>query len=294
MKRKTSKKRKKSARRLPVKGIALIVGTFIFLAAIAVSVAWLTGKEPSIVKQFLPQPKQATPITPRNVPQPKPQPLHRALPITPMVGSSVPQVQHDYLLPPIQNDMAPVIHNIPTKEKVVFLTIDDGIVTNPEDAQLMQTAHVKATFFLVHRFINNDWNFFSDLAQQTGSDIENHSYDHYQLPGKSYDVQQQDICSNADAFAQWFGRRPTLFRPSGGGYDATTQKAAADCGMRAIVLWDATINNGTIRYQHGSMQPGDIVLMHFRSTFAEDLNAFAKAAQAAGLQPELLSNWASQ
>jgi peptidoglycan/xylan/chitin deacetylase (PgdA/CDA1 family) len=292
MKKKAShKKGKKTQKSWPFKQLCLCVGVLVFLAAVACGIAWATGYEPSFMKQYFVASKQSVRAGP--VPVPKPQPTVKSQVTASPLTIAVPKVQHDYQFPPIQQDMAPITSRIPTKEKVVFLTIDDGIVTNPKDAQLMQTEHVKATFFLVHRFISTDWNFFSDLAQQTGSDIQNHSYDHYQLPGKSYDFQKQDICNNADAFLQWFGKRPNLFRPSGGGYDATTQKAAADCGMRAIILWDATVNNGVVRYQRGSMQPGDIVLMHFRSTFAEDLTAFAKAAKAAGLQPELLVDWAN-
>lgn len=201
---------------------------------------------------------------------------------------------HDYTVPPVANGVVPVIRKIPTTEKVAFLTIDDGIVANPLDAQLMQAANARATFFLVHRFIDTDYTFFEDLASRTRSDIENHSYDHYLLTNLTYDQQKEDICKNADAFTGWFGKRPLLFRPSGGAYNDTTLHAAADCGMKALVMWDASINNGVIKYQDGSkMQPGDIVLMHFRATFSEDLNAFVQGARSSGLQPELLINWLS-
>ncbi len=199
---------------------------------------------------------------------------------------------HGYTVPPVVNGTVPVITRIPTTEKVAFLTIDDGIVTNPTDAQLMQAGNVKATFFLVYRFINTDYSFFNDLASRTGSDIENHTYDHYLLTNLTYDQQKVDICKNADIFSSWFGKRPVLLRPSGGAYNTTTLQAAADCGMKAVVMWDASINNGVIKYQNGTkMQPGDIVLMHFRSTFQEDLNAFVQGANNAGLQPDLLVNW---
>lgn len=199
---------------------------------------------------------------------------------------------HDYTIPLVANGAVPIIRRVPTSEKVAFLTIDDGIVTNPSDAQLMQAGNAKATFFLVYRFINTDYAFFNDLAARTGSDIENHTYDHYLLTNLTYDQQKADICKNADQFSAWFGKRPVLLRPSGGAYNDTTLHAAADCGMKALVLWDASINNGAIKYQNGAkMQPGDIVLMHFRATFQEDLAAFVRAANSAGLQPELLVDW---
>jgi len=198
---------------------------------------------------------------------------------------------HDYTIPPITDGAVPVISRIPTKQPVVFLTIDDGIVAEPDDAQLMQAAHVKATFFLVYRFIKDDPSFFANLSAQTGSDIQNHSYDHYVMTNLTYEQQKIDICKNADIFAEWYGKRPVLFRPSGGAYNDNTLRAAAACGMKALVLWDATVNNGEIAYQGDGMHAGDIVLMHFRSAFAEDLQAFVAAAHAAGLQPDLLINW---
>lgn len=227
------------------------------------------------------QPQQPEQQTASAAPQPQP------------VTTSQPS-SHDYTIPAIQDGMVPVINRIPTKQPVVFLTIDDGIVTNPGDTQLMQASRTKATFFLVYRFIKSDPSFFANLSQQTGSDIQNHSYDHYLLTNLTYDQQKTDICQNADIFTEWFGKRPVLFRPSGGAYNSDTLRAAAACNMKALVMWDASINNGAIAYQNGHMHAGDIVLMHFRSTFAEDLNAFVTAARAAGLQPDLLVNWVSQ
>lgn len=211
---------------------------------------------------------------------------------TPTRPSATTPAQSDYPIPPVTNGAVPVIDHISLPRPVVFLTIDDGIVTSPDDATLMQAAHTKATFFLVYRFIRNNPSFFADLAARTGSDIQNHSFDHYVMTNLTYDQQRIDICKNADILAEWYGRRPVFFRPSGGAYNETTLRAAADCGMKALVLWDATIDNGTIQYQTGhTLQPGDIVLMHFRSTFAEDLQAFVHAVQDAGLQPDLLVNW---
>jgi hypothetical protein len=69
------------------------------------------------------------------------------------------------------------------------------------------------------------------------------------------------------------------------------RKAAYDCGMKAVVTWMETINNGALQYQIGDkLRPGDIVLMHFRPTFVKDVQAFVDAAKTAGLHAELLEN----
>ena len=219
------------------------------------------------------------------------QSLNTAIP-PPPAPPTPQQPAHDYTIPPVQNGMVPVISRIPTKEPVVFLTIDDGITQLPGNLAAMQANHDVATFFLVYRFIKNNPSYFVDLSKATGSDIENHTYDHYLQTGLSYVQQQQDICKGADTDASLFGRRPILFRPPGGAYNTDTQKAAAVCGMQALIMWDATVNNGSLQYQRGrQLQPGDVVLMHFRTTFTEDMNAFVAAEKQARLHTDLLENW---
>jgi peptidoglycan/xylan/chitin deacetylase (PgdA/CDA1 family) len=112
------------------------------------------------------------------------------------------------------------------------------------------------------------------------------------MSGMSYEEQKSEICDQADAFAKAYGRRPVLFRPPGGDYDYTTQLAAAACGMKAVVNWIAKANGGSMQYQIGNkLRPGDIVLMHFRPEFKQDMQAFIDAMDASGLHTELLENW---
>ncbi len=277
-------KRPKTYHLLPVAAalIVLAVAAFGLRHSIASLIAPAAGLEPPITA--------GTPDAEDALPSPvvTAQPGGESSP----TSSEATQSGRDYRFPAVQDGMVPIVSRIPTKEHVVFLTIDDGIVANPGDARLMKANGVKATFFLVYRFIKRDPGFFAGLAQVTGSDIENHSYDHYILTNLGYDQQKLDICQNADVITQWFGSRPMLFRPSGGAYDSDTRRAAASCGARALIMWDGAINNGRLRVQSGrGLRPGDIVLMHFRTTFSEDLMAFVTAAKAAGLQPDLLVNW---
>ena len=203
------------------------------------------------------------------------------------------QPAHDYVIPPVQNGIVPVIYGIPTKLPVIFLTIDDGIYKEPGDLAIMKAYKLKASFFLVQRFISDEPSFFTTLSTQTGSLIEDHSYDHYLQTNLSLAQQTQDICSDADYIIQISGRRPVLFRPPGGDYNVETQEAAASCGMKALVMWDVVLDNGIFQYQYAGdkLHPGDIVLIHFSTTFSEDIAAFVAAAKAQGLQFDLLENW---
>ncbi|HWO67646.1 MAG TPA: polysaccharide deacetylase family protein, partial [Umezawaea sp.] len=117
---------------------------------------------------------------------------------------------------------------------------------------------------------------------------------HPNLSGKPYETQKQEICGNADFLAGTFGVRPTLFRPPFGNHDVTTRRAAADCGMSAIVLWTASVNDGVVQFQAGDkLNAGDIVLMHFRNSFAEDYLAFLNRARQDGLTPVVLDDFLS-
>lgn len=199
----------------------------------------------------------------------------------------------DYVLPPIENGEVPVISSIPTQQKVVFLTIDDGAYKSPSVAGIMKKNNIKASLFLSRTFIDSDPDFFQQLITQ-GSSVENHtlSHDINMTTNLNYDGQVQEICGMTDYIEQQYGRRPLLFRPPGGTYDETTRQAAANCGMKALVDWTAKANGGSMQYQVGQeLHPGDIVLMHFRPEFAHDMQAFVDAKNKAGLQTELLEDW---
>lgn len=200
----------------------------------------------------------------------------------------------DFTIPPIVNGLAPVLTTIPTTHPVVFLGIDDGHAKLPFDLPLMQADHIKASLYLADSAIKENPAFFKSFIT-AGSLVENHTVTHPNLSRMTYAQQKQEICGEADIQQEQFGRRPILFRPPGGDYNQNTRRAAADCGMKAIVLWIAKANGGSMQYQVGaSLRPGDIVLMHFRSEFAQDLQAFTTAEHAAGLHTVLLEDWLSQ
>ena len=198
----------------------------------------------------------------------------------------------DNSIPPITGGLAPVISTIPTNEPVVFLGIDDGAIKQQSDFSMMQQNNIKASLFLANVFIKDNPQFFTQF-QAEGSVIEDHTLNH-PIPFNQLNYSQQvsEICGQADLEQQEFGKRPTLFRPPGGAYNIDTQRAAATCGMKAVVLWIAKANGGSMQYQVGNeLHPGDIVLMHFRPVFQADMQAFIDAQNAAGLHTELLENW---
>ena len=173
--------------------------------------------------------------------------------------------------------------SLPPKGREIYIGIDDGTIRNPADFQLLRRHSWPLTFFIPKVQLDEDVEFWK-TAISTGGKLEDHTVDHPALAGHDVDFQTQEICDQADEAKLQLGRRPVLFRPPYGSYDQTTLDAAKTCGMRAVVLWDATVNSGVIRTQHGGpLEPGDIVLMHFRSTFAEDFGAVMAQVEQQGL-----------
>jgi peptidoglycan/xylan/chitin deacetylase (PgdA/CDA1 family) len=188
-------------------------------------------------------------------------------------------------------DSVAYLHRIPTDQKVAFLTIDDGFLKTPEAPELIAAAGVPVTLFLTTDAIRDDPAYFRPMVD-AGAVVEAHTVTHAGLRGRSYEFQRREICDSADQLGAWFLRRPTLFRPPFGEKDATTLRAARDCGMTAAFMWTETVHKGKVRYQEGTtVQPGDIILMHFREAFRADFVAALKAIHRAGLTPALLEDY---
>ncbi|MDQ6648659.1 MAG: polysaccharide deacetylase family protein [Actinomycetota bacterium] len=174
------------------------------------------------------------------------------------------------------------------------MTIDDGWVREPTGHDLLVREHPPVTLFLTNAAWRADRLYFRDLVQ-AGGVVADHTMTHPDLTKLSYARQKAEICQAAAGDEEEFGVRPTLFRPPFGAINAATLRAAADCGMGHVVLWSAAVNDGRVDVDGSPvLRPGDIVLMHFRTTFHQDLTAlFDKMAQA-GLKPARLEDYLSQ
>lgn len=187
---------------------------------------------------------------------------------------------------------AKVIYKVDTQDRVAFLTIDDGATRLPDMAEILRRNGVKATFFLTNSYVRQDPEFYRRLRDETGSAIENHTQTHPNLKGRSLEAQREEIGPVSDTYAGEFGARPTLFRPPFGNFDDNTLKAAGEAGAKWLVQWGSEIINGTVHFSGPrEFRPGSIVLMHFRPTFEQDVQAFVDQARANNLTPALLTDY---
>jgi peptidoglycan/xylan/chitin deacetylase (PgdA/CDA1 family) len=166
--------------------------------------------------------------------------------------------------------LAPAYHRLPINDKVIFLGIDDGIVRDPQVLALLQQARIPITVFLTKPYGTADPAFWH-AVQATGATIEDHTITHPFLTHLSPAGQRHEICDLLDSYQQMFGRRPTLFRPPYGDYNDSVRAIAASCGLRAVVMWSGSTNDGRVDFQAPPIHPGDILLMHWRTDLLVNL-----------------------
>ncbi|MFF4093275.1 polysaccharide deacetylase family protein [Streptomyces sp. NPDC001834] len=161
--------------------------------------------------------------------------------------------------------LPPVFTTVPTEDRVVFLTMDDGAEKDPELLRMMDELDIPYSAFLSDDEVRGNYGYFGE-AQRLGVTLNNHTLSHPYLPGLSYEEQKREICGQQDLIEKQFGKRPVLFRPPYGNYDADTLRIAKSCGIKAVPLWNAEAFPDRMEWREGDgkLRPGDIILTHFR------------------------------
>ncbi|MEU7055214.1 polysaccharide deacetylase family protein [Streptomyces sp. NPDC046197] len=217
---------------------------------------------------------EEVPLTPPPPPETKPR-------ITARAGFEVDH-QEDWHLPP-------VFTTVPTRNRVVFLTIDDGSEKDPAFLQMMRDLKIPYTAFLSNYLVKDDYGYFRKM-QAYGNTLNNHTLHHPYLPGLSYEEQEREICDMQDIMQRQFGKRPKVFRPPYGNYNENTLRAAKFCGIRYAPIWneEVFVDHWEYREDDQRMRPGDIVLTHFRGrsdwngTMVDDMRRFLNKVTADG------------
>ncbi|KUN08630.1 polysaccharide deacetylase [Streptomyces yokosukanensis] len=176
-----------------------------------------------------------------------PRPAARALALAPQTaGRALPRV----------------VDHVPTRDRVVFLTYDDGAEKDPRFVDMVRELRLPVSVFLTDTAAGPDYGHFARL-RELGAGIQNHTLDHRVLAGLPYAGQRAEICGQQARLRSRLGARPRLFRPPYASYDTTTLRAAADCGISALVLWRAAMTPTDLVYPHGKhhLRPGDIILV---------------------------------
>ncbi|MET8623161.1 polysaccharide deacetylase family protein [Kitasatospora sp. NPDC004669] len=161
----------------------------------------------------------------------------------------------------------PVISDVKTSDKVVFITLDDGAEKDPKFVEMLTDLKVPITMFLTKDIVKNDYGYFKPL-QALGNHIQNHTVTHPVMSKLPADKQKAEICDDQAALTQQYGTAPLLFRPpfGDGANTPMLNTSVQQCGPRAIVLWRESMQIHDMQYQAADkkLKPGDIILAHFR------------------------------
>lgn len=163
-----------------------------------------------------------------------------------------------------------VIRSLPVKERVVFITIDDGWFPSAPLLQLMRQEHLPVTAFLTQKAAQKYPDYWKDFIAAGGS-IENHTFSHPNLTGLEPTALKEQI-NKPMAYYRSLGASPFLFRPPYGAYNQSVCQAVYSAGISDLVLWNAVMEDGALKtYKKGRLEPGSIILMHWTPDLANQL-----------------------
>ena len=182
-----------------------------------------------------------------------------------------------------------VLYRLPVKKKVVFITIDDGGFISDALVRYLNTNHIPVTSFVMPEPLVWQWGQFRRIKSMT---FENHSNTHGHMRRMSFAQQKEEICRARNIIRRKTKSSPILFRPPGGDWNDTTKLAMAACGVRYLVLWDAIADDQIIRMRPSwKLLPGDIILMHYRTSLISSLEWLMDQIRHDGLKPALLRDF---
>jgi len=160
-----------------------------------------------------------------------------------------------------------VFSHVPLTDKVVFVTIDDGIEKDPAFIQMVKDFQVPITISLADVLIKDDYAYFEKLYATGYVSIQNHTVDHpLDMPALSASQQLYEIAAQQEKLRHEYGVTPYIFRPPGGNYNETTIASTSQAGLKGLMLWKEAMQITDMQYQTSvhKLNPGDIILCHFR------------------------------
>lgn len=160
---------------------------------------------------------------------------------------------------------------VPTQEKLVALTFDDGPDPKytPEVLQVLAEYGDHGTFFLIGKKVAH----YPKIVRETvvlGNELGNHTFTHRRLKHMNTAEFEKEITRTNDAIEEVTGHATQSFRPPRGYYDEPTILTAHRLGFPVIMWsWDEDtrdwqdpgvdkIVSSVLNHLH----PGDIILFH--------------------------------
>ena len=194
---------------------------------------------------------------------------------------------------PAQAQALPVTYRVDTKDPVVFITVDDGIITPQAALDYVEKHRIPITSFLTSSQVTDAKVRYFERISRWGS-IQNHTTTHASLATSDAGLIKRQVCPVQVDYRRTFGAKPWMLRPpyGAGPSGSTLHDVARRCKLTDIVMWDAVVEQGRLTTRYGGgLQPGSVILLHYTGNLAVDLKVAVTAARAQGLKPANLDNY---
>lgn len=161
------------------------------------------------------------------------------------------------------------IYRLPTRDKVVALTFDDGPSPKwtPQILAELKRADIKATFFMLGEHVAK----YPQIARQVadaGHEIGNHSYTHHVLIYYTEEELEEEIRDSEKIIREVTGYATRCFRPPKAWVTNKEKQKIRDMGY-SVVLWSLNSKDWVtfddkyiVKYIVRNIRPGDIILFH--------------------------------
>jgi peptidoglycan/xylan/chitin deacetylase (PgdA/CDA1 family) len=166
-----------------------------------------------------------------------------------------------------------MIGRLPTKNREVFLTIDDGPTARSERlVEILLASNVTATWFVLGRSVNVYKSAMRRLASE-GHQFGNHSFEHLDPWKERWSKVENDLNDGLDAIEQATGSKCLYTRPPFGRVRPGTLEWCRRHNQ-TVILWDviahdygSSPNPDEIATSvRSSVRPGSILVMHDRDS----------------------------
>ena len=113
---------------------------------------------------------------------------------------------------PAQAQALPVTYRVDTKDPVVFITVDDGIITPQAALDYVEKHRIPITSFLTSSQVTDAKVRYFERISRWGS-IQNHTTTHASLATSDAGLIKRQVCPVQVDYRRTFGDKPWMLRP---------------------------------------------------------------------------------
>jgi peptidoglycan/xylan/chitin deacetylase (PgdA/CDA1 family) len=182
------------------------------------------------------------------------------------------------------------------KGKTLALTFDDGPnpAATPKLLEILARHNVRATFFLIGRFVQQEPALARDLVA-AGHEVANHTQDHpFLILAASEEVKRQLMSCEAALAAAAVPNLRRLFRPPYGARRPRTLKTVRELGLTPVSWtitcydWKPTTAERVEFHAMRQIVGGDVILLHDGGHLALNADRMHTVNAVASMVPKLI------